>query len=204
MSRKGLPVFTLSIILILVLALSGVAYGLWSENLVIDGTVQTGEVDVGFSTVFPIDWVGPAADVTSAEQAQKLSVCGEGQEFAGTNCVPKHCTVEAYDYDPNSDGKEGLTIKVTNAYPSYHCAVFFNVDNYGTVPVLVYKPVANTGNPAWVKVDGCYHDGALVNPNGHTEFCGILIHFTNADGVKENSTYTFGFTIEARQWNEPR
>ena len=45
MSRKSLPVVGLSLTLIVVLAMAGVAYGLWSQNLFINGTVYTGTVD---------------------------------------------------------------------------------------------------------------------------------------------------------------
>jgi len=56
MSRKSLPVVSLALILVLVLAGSGVAYGLWSEKLEISGTVYTGEVDVAFSGPYVTEW----------------------------------------------------------------------------------------------------------------------------------------------------
>ena len=46
---KSLPVGTLFIVLVIMLALLGVGYALWSETLTISGTVSTGEVDVEFS-----------------------------------------------------------------------------------------------------------------------------------------------------------
>lgn len=49
MSRKSLPVMSLALILVLVLASAGVAYGMWAETLTISGTVTTGTVNAELS-----------------------------------------------------------------------------------------------------------------------------------------------------------
>ena len=43
--RRTLPVWALALIVIVALAAMGVSYTLWTETLVINGTVNTGEVD---------------------------------------------------------------------------------------------------------------------------------------------------------------
>ncbi len=184
MSRKSLPVLSLALILILVLSSVGVAYGLWAEKLVIDGTVYTGEVDVGFSGPYVYEWV---------------AINGVQQMEPKVKDPYAECYAKAWDADPNSDGLEGITIMVRGAYPDYYCLVQFDVSNIGTVPVHISWPEGKA--PAWVQVGACYPNWYQLHPGDHV-FAGILIHFTNDDGVDELGTYTFSFTIDALQWNE--
>lgn len=184
MSRKSLPVVGITMILVIALATMGLAYGLWSETLTIDGTVYTGEVDLGFSGPKVWEWV----DVNGKPQLEPPVK----DQYA-------ECTAKAYDYDPNSDGLEGITIEVKGAYPSYHCAIWFDVTNLGSIPVHVSHPKGTA--PSWVKVKACYPDPYQLHP-GKSVWAWILIHFTNQDGVNENDKYTFHFDIEGLQWNE--
>ncbi len=54
MKKKALPVGTMFLVLVIALAFLGVGYAFWSETLTISGTVETGEVDVEFSTYDPV------------------------------------------------------------------------------------------------------------------------------------------------------
>lgn len=187
--NKRLPLGLLAVLLIVLLAGVGVAYGLWSETLTIDGTVNTGEVDVGFSGPYVTEWV----DVNGYPKWEPR----EKDQYA-------ECTAEATDLDPNSDGKEGITIKVDGAYPSYHCAVQFDISNLGTVPVHITKPYVpedDEETPSWVTVRACYPQWYQLHPNS-SAWAWILIHFTNNDNVNENGEYEFTFRIDALQWNE--
>jgi len=190
--NKRLPLGFLAILLIVLLAGVGVAYGLWSETLTIDGTVNTGEVDVGFSGPYVSEWV----EVNGTAQIEPK----EKDKYA-------ECDAWATDLDPKSDGKEGITIAVSGAYPSYHCAVKFDISNLGTVPVHITKPYAPKGstNPSWVTVKACYPQWYQLHPE-KSAWAWILIHFTNKDYenglVDENGTYTFTFQVDALQWNE--
>ena len=47
--RKSLPVGVLVMLLVLALVSLGVGYGLWSETLKINGMVETGDLDAGWS-----------------------------------------------------------------------------------------------------------------------------------------------------------
>lgn len=184
--NKRLPLGLLAILLIVLLAGVGVAYGLWSETLTIDGTVNTGEVDVGFSGPYVSEWV----EVNGSPQLEPK----EKDEFA-------ECYANAVDLDKTSDGNEGIEITVMGAYPSYHCAVKFDISNLGTVPVHITKPTGDQNNPAWVTVKACYPQWYQLHP-GKSAWAWILIHFTNKDLVDENGEYKFTFTINALQWNE--
>jgi hypothetical protein len=185
MFRKGLSIGTIVVILVVALAAIGVGYGLWSETLKIEGTVYTGEVDVGFSGPYVTEWVD-IDGIPSWEPEDKDAAA--------------ECYAWLYDADLSSDGYEGIGVQVVGAYPSYHCGVTFDVSNIGSVPVLIHQPVRTSG-PAWATLDGCYDEDTQLE-YGEYAYCAILIHFDNEDQVAENSVYTFTFQILAHQWNE--
>ena len=187
--NKRLPLGLLAILLIVLLAGVGVAYGLWSETLLIAGTVRTGEVDVQFTDIQVTEKVGTPDGVVDEPE----------EKAAAANCYAVMATVPA-------GNPETLAIAVTGAYPSYHCYVEFAVQSTGSVPVHIYQPeavVPGPTNPEWVKLLNCYENDTQLHKD-ETAFCTILIHFTNADNVEEKQTYLFKYQIEARQWNEPR
>lgn len=185
MKRKSLPVLVLSLGVILALAFAGVAYGLWAEELTLEGTVETGEVDVGLSLdgISELVWVNGYLQDEPAEKAPAAN-----------------CSADLSDSDPGSDGMETLTVTVEGAYPGWRCEVDFNVENLGTVPVLVHQPEQISG-PDWVTFMDCYDNDTQLE-SGYAAWCTLVIEFFNEDGVEENSTYTFEFSILAHQWNE--
>jgi hypothetical protein len=194
MKKKALPVGTMFLVLVIALAVLGVGYALWSETLTIQGTVQTGEVDVEFST-HPVE---ECIDING------VLTCPEPPEKADA----ANCTVEwlGGDTDPNGDnGANLLQVSVTGMYPSYHCKVGFDVTSTGNVPVHVWLPEATGDIPAWVATnfEGCYTDGVQLHQGDSTGLCTMDIHFTNDQAPPENSgPITFGWTILATQFNE--
>jgi len=185
--RKALPVGTILVAMAILLATVGVGYGLWSERLVIDGTVHTGEVDVGFSGPYTYDFV-LVNGVAQYEPPEK-------DRFTT-------CEAALYDFDPNSDGLEGMTITVEGAYPGYYCVVYFDVSNIGSIPIKITRPIADENNAPFLYIDGCYTNWAQLEPTESSGWCYMYSFFDNEDGVAENATYHFHFDIEARQWNE--
>lgn len=186
--NKRLPLGLLAILLIVLLAGVGVAYGLWSETLLIAGTVKTGDVDVAFSDITVTEKVGTPSGLIDEPEVKANAA----------NCYAVMATVP-------SGNPETLAISVEGAYPSYHCFVTFKVKSIGSVPVHIYQPepTSTTQNPKWVKLQDCYQNDLQLH-KGQAASCTILIHFTNDDDVNENGFYIFKFQIEARQWNEPR
>ena len=193
-SKKALPVGTMFLVLVIALAVLGVGYALWSETLTISGTVQTGEVDVEFST-HPVE---ECIDING------VLTCPEPLEKADA----ANCTVEFLggETDPNGDnGANLLQVTVTGMYPSYHCKVGFDVTSTGNVPVHVWLPEATGDIPAWVATnfEDCYLDGVQLHQGDSTGLCTMDIHFTNDQAPPENSgPITFGWTILATQFNE--
>jgi predicted ribosomally synthesized peptide with SipW-like signal peptide len=182
------------LILVIALAAVGVGYALWSETLTIEGTVQTGEVDVEFSTHPVEECIDINGTLTCPEPPEKANAANCTVEFLGG------------ETDPNGDnGANLLQVAVTGMYPGYHCKVGFDVTSTGTVPVHVWLPEATGDIPAWVATDfeGCYDDGVQLHQGGTTGLCTMDISFTNDDAVPENSgPITFGWTILATQFNE--
>ena len=186
MSRKSLPVITITFIMVLVLATAGVAYGLWSEELVIDGVVETGEVDVAFSGPYAFEYV--------RDMNNRITIEPEVKDYAA------ECYARAYDYDPGSDGMEGIDINVTGAYPGYICLVYFDIHSLGSVPVHVTQPYS-VDAPEWVQMHACFPNWVQLH-NGDSVWGYFWIEFDNFDGVNELDEYTFHFDVDAWQWNE--
>lgn len=116
MERKRTLTFgLLAIAVVVALALVGVAYAWWSETLTINGTVQTGVVNVEFRNASDDDnGIDPGYDKNVAD-----------------------CT-ESVSEDGNS-----MTIAITNGYPSYTCTVSYAFSNPGTIPVKLQSVTGN-------------------------------------------------------------
>jgi predicted ribosomally synthesized peptide with SipW-like signal peptide len=228
--NKRLPLGLLAILLIVLLAGIGVAYGLWSETLTIDGTVNTGEVNITFDGFKVYEGVQVGNQPVGPEKPDKAPYANCAARITGAN------------------DSEKLEVTVDGAYPSWHCYVFFKVKSTGTVPVHVYQPVAGRNNPTWSDLKLECRDwppypypswpsntptlgseSAEIEQNLGTScstsqdstiqctpqwwqlhtnnvlYCKLTVHFTNDDNVPERTNgIKFAYTIEARQWNEPR
>jgi len=211
---KRLPLAFLAILLIVLLAGLGVAYGLWSETLTIEGTVNTGNVDVQF------------ADVSIEEKVYDYNVRQEISEpQAKANAA--NCT---YQITGTGTDNETLVITAQGAYPSWRCYVHFSVESIGSVPVHVFRPERQSVSPSdddlpeafWcdfstsqsgttAMLEGATPQWGWPTPpppqykqlhQGEKLICHIKIHFDNNEGIGENSTYKFKYTILAKQWNE--
>jgi hypothetical protein len=196
---KRLPLTMLAMLLIVLLAGLGVAYGLWSETLTIDGTVKTGNVDVEFTNVSleekVVDyfWDGPFG-TEKPEPSEKASAA---------NCY--------YRIDNQGKDNETLVIWTEGAYPSWRCYVHFDVKSTGSVPVHVFEPKLisqqddDLPEAFWCDFGTQTSSQVPKYKQLHTEqalTCHIKIHFHNNEGIQENSRYTFKYTITAKQWNE--
>lgn len=214
--NKRLPLGLLAILLIVLLAGIGVAYGLWSETLTISGTVNTGEVDVEFANVEKKEGVAVNGILKIPEPSEKEDAA---------NC--------SYQILNSGTDREKLQVTTVGAYPSWHCFVEFDIKSTGNVPVHIMKPGAvQTSGPNWqdLKVEcgneaqatqtqAVCSDSAQTNcpppqptpppywqlHENDTLHCKLTIHFNNAENnvpIRENSTYRFVYEITAYQWNE--
>ncbi|GAB4482820.1 MAG: hypothetical protein Kow00124_31950 [Anaerolineae bacterium] len=166
MNRKKLA--ALAAILVIALAVIGVGYGLWFEDLYIDGTVTTGELDVKFDGFKKMEWFGLLYEDGSTDFASRWHnrELFEIKYDDNLDCwVSKYGPDEALDNPDNSydNGADRMVINVRGAYPSYHCMVKFAVQNIGTVPVHLTPPEASPNNPELVyEMAGCFRNGLIL------------------------------------------
>jgi len=181
--------------LVLALASLGVAYGLWSKALTVDGTVNTGDLNA--------DW-----DLASCGELYGWPGPFSQGEFLGKDVG----SVEAV-IDP--DDAQILHFTVDNGYPSYVADCEVEYANTGTIPVNVVGttiiPVAGLTNCTLtgvqtktltcdqltvVLVDGI---GLQLDP-GDGLASSVRIHVEQL--AKERTTYEFDVGVCLAQWNE--
>jgi hypothetical protein len=150
---------------VLALGTLGVGYALWFEDLVIEGTVMTGEVDVCIVSI--------AADDTGIDPGNTKDVAW----------------VETAIVDCNT-----ATITVHDAYPCYHTYVHFTSHVGGTVPVhLDYITIDNPGDPC-ITVDAWDSLGEQRHPGENADNT-IYLHVEQCatQGITYTFTVTFEY-----------
>jgi len=147
------------LVLTLCLAAIGVGYGHWTNTLNIQGTAQTGEMDVGFLNAVATD--------------------NETGEDVGLTNVTLH------DYDGDGD-YEWMEVQVADGYYCYMGIVIFEVHNHGSVPVKVTQ-VATTyppGGELEIEFVGIAV-GDTIDPGAHLD-CGLTVHIaSNGTGAAD-------------------
>jgi hypothetical protein len=158
MSRKSLGLIAL--VLIIALASLGIAQGLWSETLNINGTVQTGTVNV------------------------ELSMSGWTEDNEPANKDTATCTGAL------SDNNNTLTITISNAYPNYICYVKnMDVHNVGTIPVHVHQPVFTAPAELTVELENCYAQDVQLHTND-AAYCNWKITVLQSAAQGSSYTFT--------------
>ena len=171
----------LSTSLILALMLVGFAYAHWSKTITINGSVDTGIVDL---------------IILRAQDSDDGIDPGYNKDVADT-------TVQIDPQDP-----ERLIVTITKAYPSYHVYIDVTVKNIGTVPVKLKS--LNTTAPPCIYVEAgdgigeqidpySWWDGVTQPPPWRKDYT-IYIHVLQCAMV--NTTYTFTIELEYWNWNE--
>lgn len=122
---------------VLCLLAIGIAYAHWSENLYVNGQVETGEVDWGFLP--PIIWSDPTG--STGDFALDPSIDEEGFTFYLTKDVAS-TDVDIYDTDGDGDF-DTMEVHIYNAYPCYYGHIGFDARVGGTVPIKIWKVVIN-------------------------------------------------------------
>jgi hypothetical protein len=202
-----MPVGAFFMVLVLALAGLGVGFGLWSKLLLINGTVNTGKVDAEFFLAFTDD----DDVVDDPEKDGGLTPDnGECELFGEGSCDPKEFgpNPDRYDKDvglctaiKSQDG-QSLTVTVTNGYPSYHCTVWFDILNSGSIPVKIQSLTLNhpgfTEEEVTVELSelAC---GQQIDPD---ELAQGDVHIHVEQGAAMNAVYTFTSDLLLVQWNE--
>jgi hypothetical protein len=174
MKKIGLICLTV----VLALGSLGVAYALWSEELVIDSTVNTGEVNMEIVDITPND---PPGTIDPNHDKDVGSVVAE--------------------IDPGDNQR--ATITVTDAYPCYQGLVHFTVHNNGTVPVKLQAIIVDA--PPCITVSAWDGTGEQIEPGPLWDPPAMgdnTIRFHVEQCADELATYTYTVEFYYVQWNE--
>jgi hypothetical protein len=184
-------------VLLAALATIGVAYGLWSETLTIEGIVYTGEVDARW------EMLG-----TGCFEFYNWPEGGEYGEYEEKD-------VGIWDIKIDPDNDKVLIFEIDNGYPSYavDCEVHFIVE--GSIPVYVrgtrIVPGQNLTNCTVTGVNEkkltcdqltvIFIDnlGTQLHP-GDGAASSLIVHVEQP--AEENTTYGFEVGVCVAQWNE--
>jgi len=170
--------------LMVALMVASVSYALWSETITISGTVNTGEVDVEWT------WGDPYDD----------DDCPPEKDVSGMTVNP---------VDTDNDGDiDKLEVTINNAYPCINYYLPIDINNTGSIPVIISDVTINSGNlPAGATLEILEDEvndpdiGVGVQLEPGEEAYGVLhVHLSNE--AHENAEYTFSISITVVQWNE--
>ena len=176
MARRKLRRSTLFTVIAVIGLLSlGIGYAAWTQNLTINGTVETATLDVHWST-------STIADDTNFDP---LSV--------GV------CTATVNGLDDNV-----LDVALTNAYPGFQCVVNAVVKNDSTVPVIAQGDPTFTGNTGKVTttIGTCDIDTTPIGV-GATGSCAIVFEINPATVNPGEPTLNVSSTVTFELPNAP-
>ncbi len=182
MKMRGSAVYGFVALAIVMLSI-GTAMAMWSETLRMNVEVNTGEVDVKWSS-----W--SCSDTGSDPQARDFSNT-EGKDVA-------NCDVSVEDFDDEGDVIK-LKVTINNAYPGYKVVIKGVVDNVGTVPVKLYSYSIGEYDTNALSVDLGIPEDTQIDPGMNATY---TLTITVLQGAEEQSSYSFEVTLVFAQWNE--
>ena len=186
-------------VLMVSLVVAGVAYAHWTDSLIIEGTVYTGDIDVGLSACVYLDKENTKAYGPVAQAYIEV-------------------------LDPQTPGPvKHVKITIYNAYPSLDAVVVFDVENWGSVPVAlvdyerfptepvdysIYKADWDRAieqiDEGWYSDNPTYATPCQLDPNDWDDdakwYWWWHLHVTN-DAKQGETVYYYG-TITFWNWNE--
>jgi predicted ribosomally synthesized peptide with SipW-like signal peptide len=191
----------IALAVVLALGVLGVGFALWSQQLTITGTVETGTLLVGIRDTGTND---PPPDLTTPPGVVKpIDPPNDGtiDEGYDKNVGAIESINGKYKFTKdNVDYYHDITYKITNAYPCYTGTGSFAVANGGTIPVKV-KTIKVTGG----NIDEITFKFAGVVEGQQIEPCTVVrgtVSFHVEQVALENTTYTITVEMDFWQWNE--
>jgi hypothetical protein len=195
---RRLPIALLVIALVLAPAMLGVSYGLWSDQLEVNGVVHTGEVDAGWYFALCNEFHTWPNEMNPGEF--------EGKDVGSWSI----------QIDPQND--QLLHFTINNGYPSYavDCSAKYIVK--GSIPVVVRgltiipvsgltncqlsnDPDENTKKLTCDQLTVIFQNGVglQLHPGAKTP-TNLMVHVEQQ--AAENATYEFDAVVCVAQWNE--
>lgn len=152
-NRKGfLSAGALFMGLVVMLGLIGIVAGLWSKNLVINGTVETGDLNADWDCGYTNDdGLTGTGGLVQGGGCTTITEEPAGDTGLDPNNFDWPNFVDSSPFVPKDVGECGLTIgpetaefgnqvadvTITNAYPSYECTITMYLSNTGSIPFNV-------------------------------------------------------------------
>jgi len=170
--------------LAVVLASIGAAAAMWSETLMVNVYVSTGEVDVKWSDYY-------CSDTGSDPQIPDGFSNEEGKDVAS-------CTVEEELYDEENDLIK-LRVTLNNTYPGYAVNITLIVDNIGTIPVKLNSSSISEYDNDVLAVRLIPPSDTQIEPGDNATY---ILEVRVLQGAEENASYSFEVTLVFAQWNE--
>lgn len=200
----------LFIVIVAAASLGGGAYAAWTASLHVEGTIQTGNVDVVWDMQDEREFVGILDPLT-------------GQVVNGPVPADKDVADCTSDLEPGAVAQT-VSFQVLNAYPSYTCEITLGALVTGSVPVhisnITREVLDSAGNDVLdteinmdvdltrkIEVDEGVFRCDLSQPIGIStqlhrgdRFCAIIsVHATM--NAQQNHSYTGSLWIDLIQWN---
>ncbi|GAG11873.1 unnamed protein product [marine sediment metagenome] len=174
----GRKVTAVVLVLLVTLAVIGVGYAHWTKTLDIDGTVNTGELDLCWDDTLGNLWCNEVPGEVEGKDVGSVTV----------GVDPGDC--------------QNAIITLENAYPSYSVQCWLKYKNVGTIPVLIGDAILTCPS----ELDCVFSDspGGQIDPPGSppgadTNTANVDIHVLQP--ALELATYNVTVEIPHCQWN---
>jgi hypothetical protein len=178
----------ITLVLVIALASLGTAYALWDKDLYIDGTVQTGDLDMAIISITSDDPDG-ALDPWYPTKFGLPPLSPPIYPLKDVGFT--EAWIDASDY-------QQAHIWVHNGYPCYWVAVHFTALNVGTIPVKLQDIIVDNPNDC-ITVTGSDGLGEQIDP-GEEKDNTIFIHVEQC--ANEWDDYYFTLRWWYVQFNE--
>jgi hypothetical protein len=145
-NKRFLSAGMLFMALIVALGAIAVVNGLWSKNLVIEGTVTTGDLNADWDCAYTNDDALNFTPPTSGPCSTLVPETGDGGADPNNLDWPNFVDSDPFVYkdvgecrvtigDPEEEfGNQVAVVAITNAYPSYECEITLGLSNTGSIP----------------------------------------------------------------------
>lgn len=206
MKRIGI----LALVLVVALGALGIGYAKWSDTVIVNGSVETGEVcflidcesagevfhgSAPFNDSNWVDWVATPGAVS----------CPPGFTFTGIHEVDKDVASSSAECDDvDEDGMtETINFTIDNAYPYVLLELSFVVCNCGTIPIKIETPTITQDDGLLIQwLDNI---GYQLHPGECVEisfYVGVTQTLPNGELTPQGTALHFSATVSAVQWNE--
>jgi hypothetical protein len=210
----------LIILVVVVLALGslGAGYAYWTQDLIVNGTVKTGNLDWNF--VKPFKQLDTTMQFLDNEDNNDYNFNLEDLDQDADQIDRNIAYVSGSIVDPHL-----IVITMSNTYAGYYNELYTYVRNTGTLPLKIHRVKLTYGGEEYTLTDDIVHSTPVITNDGVFAFRwigdstgGLVIPPSETTKFTENfaiyvvsplpstpthqQTYNFTITLEAVQFND--